>query len=106
MVFGYEGMYGSILGFTVIPAVISFFILWEAVWKAIGLWRSGRNNHIWWFVAIFLFNTLGILPIIYLFVFQKRNKKTGKQTVTKKVAKRKTVKKKIVRKKAKRKKRR
>lgn len=49
-----------------------FFILvaWEGVWKGIALWRAGRNNHVAWFVCIFVFNTLGILPIIYLLWFQ------------------------------------
>ena len=50
-----------------------FFLLavWEGVWKAIALWRSGRNNQVAWFVCIFIFNTLGILPILYLLFFQK-----------------------------------
>ncbi|MCL5730159.1 MAG: DUF5652 family protein [Candidatus Pacearchaeota archaeon] len=56
------------------PAVIFIFVLacvWDSVWKAIGLWKSGRNKQVAWFVCIFIFNTLGILPIIYLLFFQK-----------------------------------
>lgn len=49
--------------------------LWEAIWKVFGLWKSARNNHLWWFIAIILFNTVGILPIIYIYFFQKRKKK-------------------------------
>ena len=52
----------------VIPALIT----WEAVWKGIALWRAGRNAHLAWFICIFIFNTLGILPIIYIFGFSKK----------------------------------
>lgn len=52
-------------------ALIIIAIIWEFVWKGIALWKAGRNNHLSWFLAIFIFNTLGILPIIYLAFFQK-----------------------------------
>lgn len=47
-------------------------IIWEAVWKGIGLWKSARNNQMNWFIAIMVLNTLGILPIVYLKFYQKR----------------------------------
>lgn len=46
----------------------------DAVWKAIGLWKSGRNNQLAWFVVLFIFNTAGILPILYIVFFQKKKK--------------------------------
>ncbi len=49
-------------------------MLWEAVWKGVGLWKAGRNNQPWWFVPIFIFNTLGILPIVYIFFFQRKSR--------------------------------
>ncbi len=53
-----------------------FFIvlagIWDAVWKGIGMWKSARNNHLPWFIAIMLLNTLGILPIIYIYFFSKK----------------------------------
>lgn len=54
--------------------VIIFLLLWELTWKFIALWRAGRNNDLPWFICIAVFNTAGILPIIYL-VVQKRNMK-------------------------------
>ena len=36
------------------------------------LWKSARAKSIIWFIAILIFNTIGILPIIYL-VFIKPN---------------------------------
>lgn len=53
-----------------LPWLIPIFI-WESFLKGFALWKSGRNKQPIWFVCIFLFNTLGILPILYLFLFQK-----------------------------------
>ena len=49
--------------------------VWEMIWKGIALWKSAKNNHTAWFVCILIFNTIGILPIIYLLGFQKKAKK-------------------------------
>ncbi len=54
--------------------VISVFIVWSAIWKGIGLWKSGRNGQLSWFVWMFILNTAGILPILYLAYFQKESK--------------------------------
>ena len=51
--------------------IIPLLVAWEMVWKGIALWRAGRNAHLAWFVCVFIFNTLGILPIIYIFGFSK-----------------------------------
>jgi hypothetical protein len=47
-------------------------VIWEIVWKGIALWKAGRNNQMKWFVALLIFNTVGILPIVYLKFFQKK----------------------------------
>jgi len=64
-------------------------------WKGIGLWRAGKNDHLLWFIAILVFNTIGILPIIYLLL--DRRKKARGEIPKKKVQ----VKKKVVKKKSK-----
>ena len=46
--------------------------LWDAVWKAIALWRAGGNRQLAWFTCLFIFNTVGILPIIYIFGFSRK----------------------------------
>jgi hypothetical protein len=53
-----------------IPVII-LLALWDGVWKVIGMWKSARNNQLPWFICIAIFNTLGILPIIYLSFCQK-----------------------------------
>jgi predicted membrane channel-forming protein YqfA (hemolysin III family) len=57
------------------PWIIAVFIIlavWESVWKLIALWKTAGNKQLAWFVCIGIFNTVGILPIIYLLWFQKK----------------------------------
>ena len=49
-------------------------IIWSTIWKGIALWKAGRNNQLGWFVALLIINTAGILEIIYLAFFQKKNR--------------------------------
>jgi hypothetical protein len=51
--------------------VIVFLAVWELVWKFIALWKAAGNNHLGWFICIAIFNTVGILPIIYLLTYKK-----------------------------------
>jgi methionyl-tRNA synthetase len=51
------------------------FIVWDAVWKGIALWKAARNNQLKWFVALIIINSLGVLPIIYLKFFQRKQTK-------------------------------
>jgi hypothetical protein len=55
----------------IIPVVI-ILAVWECVWRLIALWKSARENQLAWFVCIGIFNTIGILPIVYLLWFQKK----------------------------------
>lgn len=54
-----------------IPVLIIASI-WSSVWKIIAMWKSARNNHIVWFIAIAVINSLGILPIIYILLNRKK----------------------------------
>jgi len=46
-------------------------VLWSIFWKGLALWHSGRRGEPWWFVALLLINTAGVLEIIYLFLVIK-----------------------------------
>ena len=48
---------------------IGFLALWDLVWKGFALWRAARRKEQWWFLALFLINSMGILPIVYLLVW-------------------------------------
>ncbi|MBU4216962.1 DUF5652 family protein [Candidatus Parcubacteria bacterium] len=53
-------------------ALLLILIIWEASWKGMALWKASKNDQLNWFVAIFLLNTVGILPIVYIKFFQKK----------------------------------
>ena len=46
--------------------------IWSLVWKAFALWKAAGQKDKVWFVALIILNTLGILDILYIFVFSKR----------------------------------
>jgi hypothetical protein len=56
------------------PYLITFLSVWELVWKGFALWRAGGDKQRNWFIALLIFNTVGILPILYLFVFNPKKK--------------------------------
>lgn len=58
------------------PIVVLILIIVMAVvmvLKGIALWRAGNNAHKVWFVCMFIFNTAGILEIVYLLTAGKRS---------------------------------
>jgi hypothetical protein len=67
------GDVSSLMGIPLILFVI--IMIWSSIWKYIALWKAGRNNSLGWFVIFALVNTVGILEILYIFVFSKMKKK-------------------------------
>jgi hypothetical protein len=59
--------------FVVLVTLLVLVAIWDTVWKLIALWKSGRNNQLAWFICLAIFNTAGILPIIYILFFQKKS---------------------------------
>lgn len=56
------------------PAFVTLFVfifLVDFVLRALSLWRAARANQSIWFIALLIFNTIGILPLIYLLFFSK-----------------------------------
>ena len=45
--------------------------LWDGVWKLLAMWKSARHNQPAWFICLAIFNTAGVLPILYILLFQK-----------------------------------
>ncbi len=58
------------------PWTITLVALWTFPWKGVALWKSARLQQKWWFIALLLIQTLGLLEILYIFVFS--NSKTDK----------------------------
>jgi hypothetical protein len=61
------------IGYNVAIIIIAVIIgVWSMVWKGIALWKAGNNRQLAWYICMFIFNTAGILEIIYIFAFSKR----------------------------------
>ncbi len=54
------------------PLFVILAILWTLPWKGVALWKSARLGQEWWFIALLIINTLGILEILYIFLFRKK----------------------------------
>jgi hypothetical protein len=64
--------------FLATPLGIAIFLIltaWEVAWKGVAMWKSARHSQKAWFVSILIFNTIGILPILYIAFFQKKGKR-------------------------------
>jgi hypothetical protein len=48
-------------------------IVWAVAWKGIALWHAARNRQLIWYIALIVVNTAGILEIIYIIFFQKKD---------------------------------
>lgn len=64
--FGF-GIFGSV--FFLIAAI---WLLFTIVLKGYALWHAAKLGQIWWFVALLIFNTLGILELVYIVFFLKK----------------------------------
>ena len=65
-------------------ALVMVLSVWTLVWKGLALWKSSKKNSIPWFVILLVVNTIGILEILYIFVFSKMSFKGKKLKFNKK----------------------
>jgi hypothetical protein len=57
-----------------IMALLIILAIWDLSWRGSALWKASRNKSMPWFIALLILNTIGILPIVYIFFFaQKEN---------------------------------
>lgn len=76
--FGDVGGYGMMNPFFMMPSggvLIGALVVWSLAWKGLALWKAAHREEKGWFVALLVLNTLGILDILYLYVFSKEEKK-------------------------------
>lgn len=63
------------------PRAMTLYLIltfWILIWKGFALWRASRNESKYWFIALLIINTMGLLEIIYIFYFSKKKKKEKK----------------------------
>jgi hypothetical protein len=46
--------------------------IWSLFWKGCALWIASKNDKKGWFLALLVFNTAGILELIYIFYVAKK----------------------------------
>ena len=71
----------DLLGVSLATAIIILAVIsiWSLVWKGFALWKSAQKKSVIWFIVLLIFNTLGILEILYIFVFSKISLKSKKK---------------------------
>ena len=53
-------------------AVLVPLVVWSAIWKGIALWKAARRDQLGWYIALLIINSVGVLPIIYIFLVAPR----------------------------------
>jgi hypothetical protein len=46
-------------------------LLWTLPWKGVALWKASKQNEPVWFIVLLVVNTVGVLEILYIFIFSK-----------------------------------
>ena len=54
------------------PLVVGLLAIWVLFWKGCSLWIAAKSDQKWWFLALLVINTLGILELIYIFFVAKK----------------------------------
>lgn len=76
---------------TLTTSLLSLLVLWSIFWKGFALWIASKEDKKYWFIAILILNTAGILEIIYIFFFSYPGKnyifQFKKHYITKKIPK-------------------
>ena len=57
--------------------LVGVILIWTLVWKLSGMWKAAKKGSVFWFIILAVVNTIGILPILYIYVFSKM--KLGKK---------------------------
>ncbi|TSC69446.1 MAG: hypothetical protein G01um101466_43 [Parcubacteria group bacterium Gr01-1014_66] len=62
---------GDVLGLTIGAFFFVLILGWSLIWKGFALWKAARLGHKPWFIVLLVVNTLGILEILYYYIFSK-----------------------------------
>ncbi|HCR11632.1 MAG TPA: hypothetical protein DIU47_04520 [Candidatus Pacebacteria bacterium] len=47
-------------------------ILLDLILRGVALWRAAKAGQQWWFIALLVVNSAGILPLIYLLLYREK----------------------------------
>jgi len=71
MLEGFQKLFGLPQGNT-LNFLVVVLAIWTVFWKGKALWKAARYSQKYWFIALLIVNTVGILEIIYISFFQKK----------------------------------
>lgn len=77
--------YSKLIASTALSPFLIWFliylaVIWTLIWKGLALWRAARTNQPIWFIVFLIFNTLGILEILYLYIFSQPKRVVGSKS--------------------------
>lgn len=72
-------MFGLAALGTIGLVILIAIAIWSIVWKGLALWKSARKSHMIWFIVMLVLNTVGILEILYIFIFSKLGESKAKK---------------------------
>lgn len=61
----------SLITVSIFSVLFLLAVIWTVAIKGYALWTASKRNEKWWFIALLIINTFGILEIVYLVFFAK-----------------------------------
>lgn len=52
--------------------ILLVIAIWDLIWKITAMWKASKRESKGWFVVLMIFNTVGILPMIYHLCTKKK----------------------------------
>jgi len=61
----------AFIGLSIISGIFIIWFIVSIILKGYALWTAAKRNEKWWFIALLVINTMGILELVYLIFFAK-----------------------------------
>ena len=59
-------------------SLVILIVIWTLVWKGLAMWKSAKKDNKAWFIIFLIVHTIGILEILYIFLFSELRNIKGK----------------------------
>lgn len=76
-------LFGNVATGVGVGILVTILMIWALIWKGVALWHAVKNHDRYWFIAMLILNTAGILEIAYLFYFSKNKLKPDPANIKK-----------------------
>ena len=61
----------SLITLSAVSKLFFLALIWTIAIKGYALWHAAKRNEKWWFIALLVINTFGILELVYLIFYAK-----------------------------------